>query len=72
MVRTKHASNDLKGVDPNLIEPAMVFKPRMLKTMEIQKKLLPEFKDRPIITGWEFKRNFSLKYYQKMLARCMR
>ncbi|GFZ06474.1 hypothetical protein Acr_18g0006440 [Actinidia rufa] len=36
--------------------------------MEIQRTWLSEFKDRPIITGQEFERNFPLKYYQRMLA----
>ena len=64
-MRTKHASNDPKGEDSNPVEPEMeiVFKPHMFKIMEIQKTWLPEFKDRPIITGCEFERNFSFKYY---------
>ena len=63
--RTKHASNDPKGQDTNLVEPEKVFKPRMFKTMEIQKMWFPELKDRPIITGREFERSFPLKYYQR-------
>ena len=68
MMRTKHASNDPRGDDPNPTEPEMVFKPRLFKTLKIQRTWLPEFKDRPIITGWEFERSFPLKYYQKIMA----
>ena len=68
MVRTEHASNDSKGDDPNSIELEMVFKLRMFKNMDIQRTWLQEFKDRPIIMGREFERNFPLKYYQKMMA----
>ncbi|GFZ18470.1 hypothetical protein Acr_27g0002090 [Actinidia rufa] len=69
MVRTKHASNDPRGDDPNPAEPEMVFKPRLYKIMDIQRTWLPEFKDRPIITGCEFDRSCPLRYLQKMLAR---
>ncbi|GFS46232.1 hypothetical protein Acr_00g0100940 [Actinidia rufa] len=48
MVRTKHASNDPRGNDPNSASTEMVFKPRMFKTMEIQRMWLSEFKDRGI------------------------
>ncbi|GFS44404.1 hypothetical protein Acr_00g0090140 [Actinidia rufa] len=68
MVRAKHASNDPRGDDPNPIEPPMVFKPRYYKTMEIQRTWLSEFKDRPIITGRDFERNFLVRYLLKMLA----
>ncbi|GFS38866.1 hypothetical protein Acr_00g0059940 [Actinidia rufa] len=68
MVLIKHASNDPKGDDPNPSELPRVFKPRMFKSMDIQRTGLPEFKDRPITTGREFERNFPLKNYQKMLA----
>ncbi|GFZ18466.1 hypothetical protein Acr_27g0002050 [Actinidia rufa] len=68
MVRTKHTSNDLMGVDPNPAELEMVFKTRLFKTFEFQKTWLPEFKEMLIIMGREFERNFSLKYYRKMLA----
>ncbi|GFZ16824.1 hypothetical protein Acr_26g0000940 [Actinidia rufa] len=44
-------SNDLRGEDTNLTKPEVVFKMRMFKTIDIQKTWLPEFKDRPIITG---------------------
>ena len=60
-------SNDLGGKDTNPIKPEVVFKTRMFKTIDIQKTRLPEFKNRPIITGHEFERSFPLKYYQKML-----
>ncbi|GFY87606.1 hypothetical protein Acr_05g0012450 [Actinidia rufa] len=68
MVRTKHASNDPRGNDPNPAKAEMVFKPWMFKTMEIQRTWLPEFKDRLIIMGQRFEKSFHLKYYQKMLA----
>ena len=46
----------------------MKFKPRLFKNMEIQKKWLSEFKERPTITRQKFKRNFPLNYYRKMLG----
>ena len=68
MVLTKHASNDTKGDNPNPAEPEIVFKPRLYKTLEIQKTWLPVFKDRPIIAGWEFEWSFPLKYHQRMMG----
>ena len=68
MVLTKHACNDPRGDNPNPTEPEMVFRPQMFKTMDIQKTWLLEFKDRPIITGWEFERSFPVKYVLKMMA----
>ncbi|GFY95403.1 hypothetical protein Acr_10g0007880 [Actinidia rufa] len=65
--RTKHASNDMRGEDTNPELP-MHFKPRIFKNMEIQKMWISKFKEMSIITGREFKRNFPLKYYRKMLA----
>ncbi|GFY93718.1 hypothetical protein Acr_09g0001640 [Actinidia rufa] len=65
--RTKHASHNPRGKDTNP-EPPMQFKPQLFKNMEIQKTWFSEFKERPIITGREFEKNFSLKYYKKMLA----
>ena len=67
-MRIKHTSNDSRGQETNLPKSGIVFKPWMFKTMKIRKTWLPEFKDRPIITGREFERSFPLKYYQKMLA----
>ena len=61
MVLTKHASNDPRGDDPNPAEPEMVFKPRFFKTLDIQRKWLSEFKERPIITGREFERSFAMQ-----------
>ncbi|GFZ21468.1 hypothetical protein Acr_29g0006300 [Actinidia rufa] len=68
MVRTEQVSNDQRDDDPNPAKLEMVFKSRMFKTMDIQKTWLPQFKDRPIITGRKFERSFHLKYYPKMLA----
>ncbi|GFZ03215.1 hypothetical protein Acr_15g0018230 [Actinidia rufa] len=68
MVLTKHASNNPRGDDPNPNEAPIVFKPRLYKTMKIQRTWLPEFKDQPIIMGREFERSFPIKYYQRMLA----
>ena len=65
---TKHASNDPRGDGPNPVELEMFFKPRMFKSMDIQRTWLPEFKDRPIITGREFERIFPVKYVLRMLA----
>ena len=63
--RTKHVSNDSRGDDTNPVELEMEFKPRLFKNMDIQKTRLPEFKERPIITGQEFKKNFPFKYCKK-------
>ena len=68
MVLIKHASNDPRGDDFNPDEPNLVFKPQYFKSLEIQRRWVPEFKERHIITGREFVRNFPLKYYRKMLA----
>ncbi|GFY99142.1 hypothetical protein Acr_13g0005430 [Actinidia rufa] len=68
MVLTKQASNDLRGDGTYPAESPMVFKPRIFKSMEFQRTWLPEFRDRPIITGREFERSFPTKYYLKMLA----
>ena len=56
--RTKHASNDLRGEDINPAKPEMEFKPWLFKSIEIQKMWLSEFKERPIITRRELKKNF--------------
>ena len=68
MVRIKHASNDPRGDKPISDEPDLVLRPRYFKSLEIQRRWVPEFKERHIITGREFERNFPLKYYRKMLA----
>ena len=68
MVLTKHASNDPRGNVPNPSEPGMVFKPQWFKTMEIQWTWVPEFKERPFLTGCDFDRSFPTKYVLRMLA----
>ena len=60
--RTKHVVNDPKGEDANPAEPQMEFKPRLFKSMKIQKTRLPNFKEMTIITGRKFEKNVSLKY----------
>ncbi|GFY88909.1 hypothetical protein Acr_06g0008490 [Actinidia rufa] len=50
MVRTKHASNYLRGDDPNPADLEMIFKPQLFKTLEVQRTWHIEFMDRQIIT----------------------
>ena len=66
--RTKHNVNDPRGQASNPVEPLLVFKPRLFKNEKIQKTWLSDFKERIIIIGRDFKVNFPLKYYKKMLA----
>ena len=57
---TKHVSNDSRGDNPNLAESEMIFKLRFFKSIDIQWTWLTEFKERSIIMGCEFDRNFPL------------
>ena len=66
--KNKHAVNGPRGQDANTIEPPLVFKPRLFKSEKIQKMWLSNFKERTIITERDFKVNFPLKYYKRMLV----
>ena len=60
MVLIKHASNDPGGDNPNPNETDLVFKPQYFKSLELQRRWVSEFKERHIITGREFEKNFPL------------